>query len=157
MKNSTKFTSVAIAFCLFVSSAMVAQKKPKPEKNKFLENKTFDSQFTEIKEKGKPGKPLKGDIILKSSKVQCDIMDEKVGLAPTNYHVTSDTTYKDGEMDMHVVTFEASFVEDKNEARWNAKVTNAEISGTVVQLKNGTEKKKYEFTGTEKEKPGKKK
>ncbi len=156
MKNSTRFTSVAIAFCLLVSSTIFAQKKPKPEKNKFLEAKTFEVQFTEVKEKGKP-KPIKGDIIIKSSKVSSEAMAEKTGLIASNYHVTSDTTYKDGEMDMHQVVFEATSSDGKTEARIEATVTNLEITGTVVETKDGKEKKKYEFTGTEKEKPGKKK
>jgi hypothetical protein len=117
MKNSTRFTSVAIAFCLLVSSTMFAQKKPKPEKNKFLETKTFDAQFTEVKEKGKPGKPIKGDIVIKSSKVSSTVLEEKIGMLAANYHVTSDTTYKDGEMEMHQVVFEVSVVEGKTEAK----------------------------------------
>jgi hypothetical protein len=153
MKNSTKFTSIAIAFCLLISSAVFAQKKPKPEKNKFLENKTFDASFTEVKEKGKPAKPLKGDIVIKGSKVSCTVMEEKTGFAAGNYHVMSDTT----EGDKHIVMFEASFVEGKSESKMEATVTNTEIAGTVVETKDGKEKKKYEFTGTEKEKPGKKK
>lgn len=159
MKNSIKFTSVAFAFCLLVSSTMFAQaaKKPKPEKNKFLENKTFDASFTEVKEKGKPAKPLKGDVVIKGSKVSSASMEEKTGFTATNYHVTSDSTFKDGEMDMHVVVFEATSSDGKTEAKIEATVTNLEIAGTVVESKDGKEKKKYEFTGTEKEKPGKKK
>jgi hypothetical protein len=154
MKNSTKFTSIAIAFCLLISSAVFAQaqKKPKPEKNKFLENKTFEASFTEVKEKGKP-KPLKDDIVIKGSKVTCTIMEEKTGFGTANYHVTSDTT----EGDKHVVMFEVTFVEGKSESKMEATVTNNEIAGTVVETKEGKEKRRYEFTGTEKEKPGKKK
>lgn len=159
MKNFIKFTSTMIAFCLLISSTMFSQaaKKPKPEKNKFLENKTFETQFTEIKDKGKPAKPLKGDIVIKSSKVSSLAMEEKTGLPASNYHVTSDTTYKDGEVETHIVSFEASAVDGKTEAKIEATVTNTEINGTVVELKDGKEKRKYEFTGTEKEKPGKKK
>jgi hypothetical protein len=159
MKNSTRFTSVAIAFCLLVSSTMFAQapKKPKPEKNKFLEGKTFDVQFTEVKEKGKPAKPIKGEIVIKSSKVSSAVLEEKIGMLAANYHVTSDTTYKDQEMEMHQAVFEVSVAEGKTEAKIEATVTNAEITGTAIELKDGKEKKKYEFTGTEKEKPGKKK
>ena len=155
MKNSTKFTSIAIAFCLLISSAVFAQaqKKPKPEKNKFLENKTFDASFTEVKEKGKPGKPLKGDIVIKGSKVSSTVMEEKTGFTATNYHVTADTT----EGGTHTVSFEAVSSDGKTEARVEATVVNTEITGTVVESKDGKEKKKYEFTGTEKEKPGKKK
>lgn len=155
MKNFTRFASIAIAFCLLISSAVFAQaqKKPKPEKNKFLENKTFESSFTEVKEKGKPGKPLKDDIVIKGSKVSCVTMEEKTGFSACNYHVTSDTT----EGDKHTVMFEATFVEGKTESKMEATVTNNEIAGTVVESKEGKEKKKYEFTGTEKEKPGKKK
>jgi|SRR3954470_528165 len=158
MKNSTKFASVVFTLCLFISSAILAQapKKPKPEKNKFLENKTFDTEFTEVKEKGKP-KPLKGDLIVKGSKVQCDIMEEKAGLSISPYHVTSDTTYKDGETDVHMVTFEATYTEGKSETKFEANLTGSQIKGTVVELKDGKEKKKYEFVGMEKEKPGKKK
>lgn len=158
MKNSTKFASVMFVLCLFFSSAILAQaaKKPKPEKNKFLENKTFDTEFTEVKEKGK-SKPLKGDLIVKGSKVQCDIMEEKAGLSISPYHVTSDTTYKDGDAEIHTVTFEANYKEGKSETKFDATLTGSQIKGTVVELKDGKEKRKYEFVGMEKEKPGKKK
>lgn len=158
MKNSTKFASVMFALCLFISSSVFSQaaKKPKPEKNKFLENKTFDTEFNEVKEKGKP-KPLKGEIIVKSSKVQCDIMEEKAGLSISPYHVTSDTTYKDGDTEVHTVVFEANYTEGKSQTKFDATLTGSQIKGTVVELKDGKEKRKYEFEGMEKEKPGKKK
>lgn len=158
MKNSTKFASVMFALCLFISTSVFSQaaKKPKPEKNKFLENKTFDTEFTEVKEKGK-SKPLKGDIIVKGSKVQCDVMEEKAGLSVSNYHVTSDTTYKDGDAEIHTVMFEATYTDPKSETKFEATLTGSQIKGTVVESKGGKEKKRYEFEGMEKEKPGKKK
>lgn len=159
MKNSTKFASVMFALCLFLSTTTVfaqVAKKPKLEKNKFLEGKTFDTEFTEVKEKGKP-KPLKGDIIVKSSKVQCDVMEEKAGLSISLYHVVSDTTYKDGDAEIHTVIFEATYTDPKSETKFEATLTGSQIKGTVTESKGGKEKKKYEFTGMEKEKPGKKK
>ncbi len=158
MKNSTKFTSVMFALCLLLSASVFGQaaKKPKPEKNKFLEGKTFATEFTEVKEKGKP-KPIKGDIIVKSSKVQCDVMEEKAGLSISPYHVISDTTYKDGDTEIHTVVFEATYTDPKSETKFEATLTGSQIKGTVIESKGGKEKKKYEFEGMEKEKPGKKK
>jgi hypothetical protein len=51
-----------------------------------------------------------------------------------------------------MVTFEAEYSEEKNEYKWEATVTNYDIEGTVTQSKSGVEKKKFEFSGTEKTK-----
>lgn len=151
MKNLINLKSkILFLLLVFITQLSVAQKK-KVEKHKFLEGKTYNVQFYEMKAAGR-GKALKSDIIIKASKVQCELMEDKLSLPPVNYKVTADSTYKQDEADVHVVSFEASFTEGKNSYEWQATITNYEIEGTVVQNKNGEEKKRYEFSGSEKAK-----
>jgi hypothetical protein len=145
----TTFRSIVLALGLFITTAAVAQKKA--EKNKFLENRKFDVQFYEIKTNGR-GKALKTLLMLKGGKVEADLMYEKLTLPPIVYRVTLDSTYTEDDTPMHMVTFEATYSEDKNEYTWEVTVTNYDIEGTVVQMKSGVEKKRYEFSGSEKPK-----
>lgn len=149
-----KFTFL-ISILLLFSEVGVAQKK-KAEKNKFLEGKIFNVQFYEIKTSGR-GKALKTDVIIKNGKVQCDLMQNKLSLPPVNYTVTQDSVYQEEGEDVQLVSFEANFKEDKNTYEWQATITGYDIEGSVVQKKNDVEKKKYEFSGSEKPKKAKKK
>ncbi|MEO6902231.1 MAG: hypothetical protein ABI315_03660 [Bacteroidia bacterium] len=149
-----KFTFL-IAILLLVSEVGMAQKK-KVEKNKFLEGKIFNVQFYEMKTSGR-GKALKADVITKNGKVQCDLMQDKLSLPPVNYTVTQDSVFQQDGEDVQLITFEANFKEDKNTYEWQATITGYDIEGTVIQKKNDVEKKKYEFSGSEKPKKAKKK
>jgi hypothetical protein len=119
------------------------------QKNKFLEGKKYDVQFYEMKASGR-GKATPSNFLIKSGKVESDLMYEKMTLGPAPYKVTLDTTYTEDETEMHMVTIEAELSEEKNDYKWEATITNYDIEGTVVQLKGGVEKKKYEFSGSEK-------
>ena len=66
--------------------------------------------------------------------------------------VSLDSTYIEDEVEMHMVKFEADHSEDKNDYHWEVTLINYDIEGTVVQMKSGLEKKKFEFSGTEKTK-----
>lgn len=144
-----------IAILILVSQIGQAQKK-KVEKNKFLEGKIYNVQFYELKSSGR-GKALPTDVITKNGKVQCDLMQDKLSLPPVNYTVNQDSVYQEDGEDVHLVSFEANFKEDKNTYEWQATITKYDIEGTVIQKKNGVEKKKYEFSGSEKPKKAKKK
>lgn len=151
MRIRTTFKAAILVIALLTSFTAFAQKKSKGEKNKFLENKIFNVQFYEMKAAGR-GKALPTTIVLKGGKIQCDLMEDKLTLPPINYSVTVDSTYTEDEAELQVVTFEGNFVEEKNEYKWQGTVNNYDIEGTVVQLKGGVEKKKYEFSGSEKTK-----
>lgn len=124
---------------------------PGNTKNKFLEGRKFAVQFYEHKAAGL-GKAVPGVVLIKDGKVQCDLMEDKINLGPATYKVTLDSSYTEDDAPMHMVTFEANYSDDKNEFKWEATVINYDIDGTAAQLKAGAEKKKFEFSGSEKTK-----
>jgi hypothetical protein len=144
--------SAVLAIALLLTTNMFAQKgKPKAEKSKFLEGKKYNVQFYEIKAAGR-GKAVPSFVTIKGGKVQSDLMEDKITLPAITYKVTLDSTYKEDDSPMEMVTFEAEYSEDKNEYKWEATVTNYDIEGTVIESKSGVEKKKFEFSGSEKTK-----
>lgn len=145
-----KIALIGIAL-VATSSAFAQQKKAKPEKNKFLEGKKYSANFYEIKAAGR-GKAQPTQMFIKSGKVEADLMYEKIAAPPMVYTVTLDSTYTEDETEMHMVTFEALYSEEGNDFKWEATVINYDIEGIVTLTKKGVEKKRYEFTGTEKAK-----
>ncbi len=147
MKNTSIFktTFLSLIALLLIST------KAHSQKSKFLENKKFNVQFYEMKAAGR-GKAVPSLFLIKSGKIEADLMYEKLSLPPIAYRVTLDSTYTEDEMQMHLVTFEAEYSEEKNDYKWEVTVINYDIEGTIVQMKSGIEKKKYEFSGIEKTK-----
>lgn len=150
MKNKFKLLTV-ISGVVIIATMTAFTLKDKGGKNKFLEGKKFNVQFYEVKASGR-GKALPSMILIKGGKVMCDLMEDKINFGPANYNVTLDSTYTEDETEMHMVTFEATFSEEKMDCKWEATVINYDIEGTAVQMKGGLEKKKYEFSGSEKTK-----
>lgn len=146
MKTALK--SILAILTIVLSTEAFAQ-KAKP--NKFLEGKKFSVQFYEMKASGR-GKALPTMVVLKGGKIMCDLMEDKLMLPPTAYKITLDSTYTEDEVEMHMVTFEGEFAEEKNEYKWMATVINYDIEGTCVMSKSGLEKKRFEFAGGEKTK-----
>lgn len=148
MKNTFKISYFSIVAVLLFSASAFAQ-KAKP--TKFLDNKKFNVQFYEVKPTGR-GKAQPSLLFLKGGKVEADLMYEKLSLPPVAMRVTLDSTYTEDEVEMHMVTFEADHSEEKNDYHWEVTLINYDIEGTVVQMKSGIEKKKFEFAGSEKTK-----
>ncbi len=148
MKNTFKIYCLSIVTFLLFSASAVAQ-KVKP--TKFLDNKKFNCQFYEVKPTVR-GKAQPSLLFLKGGKVEADLMYEKLALPPVAMRVTLDSTYTEDEVEMHMVTFEADHSEEKNDYHWEVTLINYDIEGTVVQMKSGVEKKKFEFAGSEKTK-----
>jgi hypothetical protein len=145
MKKLFTFKTIAFLSILIHSTSALAQK------NKFLEGKKYNVQFYEMKPTGR-GKALPSTFDIKGGKVESDLMYEKMSLGPAAYKVTLDSTYTEDETEMHMVVIEAEFAEDKNEYKWEATIINYDIEGTIVQMKSGVEKKKFEFAGSQKTK-----
>ncbi len=146
----SKTTFVLIVVAILFSASSFAQKS-KGEKNKFLDNKKFNVQFYEMKAAGR-GKAQPSILLLKGAKIEADLMYEKLSLPPIPMRVTLDSTYTEDEVEMHMVSFEADYSEEKNDYHWEGTLINYDIEGTIVQMKSGLEKKKYEFAGSEKTK-----
>ena len=136
---------------LFLSLSLLAVATTFAQKSKFLEGKKYSVNFYEIRASGR-AKAVPSFITIKNGKIQSDLMEEKIQLPLISYKVTLDSTYTEDETEMHLIKFSAEFTEDKSEYKWEAQVINYDIEGTVVQSKNGVEKKKYEFDGSEKTK-----
>ena len=149
MTKSFNFRSFILIAFFLTSLTSFAQKSK--GKNKFLEGKKFNVQFYEMKPTGR-GKAVKSMVIIKDGKIEADLMYEKFVMPPVSYRVKLDSTYTEDEVEMHMVTFEADFSEEKNHYLWEVTLINYDIEGTVVQEKGGVEKKKYEFSGNEKTK-----
>ena len=90
--------------------------------------------------------------VFKDGKIDCELMDDKLKIEKTIYRVTLDSTYTEDETESRLIKIEASYSQDKDDATWEATITNFDIEGTIVEKKNGVEKKKYEFSGAEKAK-----
>lgn len=145
MKQSKTMKVIGLGLFLIFGFSASAQK------NKFLEGKKYDVMFYEIKPTGR-GKAIPSNFLIKSGKVESDLMYEKMKLEPINYKVILDSIYTEDETEMHIVTFEAESAVEKDDFKWEVTVTNYDIEGTIVQMKNGIEKKKFEFSGSEKTK-----
>ena len=150
MKKTFLLKSICIVLSLFVASSSFAQKK-KVDKSKFLEGKKYTVKFYDIKPTGR-GKAIESEIVFKDGKIDCELMDDKLKIEKTIYRVTLDSTYTEDETESRLIKIEASYSKDKDDATWEATITNFDIEGTIVEKKNGVEKKKYEFSGAEKAK-----
>jgi hypothetical protein len=145
MKNSITLKTLLLSAGIFVSVSVSAQK------HKFIEGKKYDVNFYEVKPAGR-GKAVPSNFLVKGGKIESDLMYEKIALGPATYKVVLDSTYTEDETEMHMLKIEAELQEEKNEYKWEVTVINYDVEGTVVQLKSGVEKKKFEFDGTEKAK-----
>ena len=132
---------------LFTVTTASAQKGG--TKSKVLEGKKYNVQFYEMKTAGR-GKAQPSEIQFKGAKILCDLTEDKMSCGPAGYKVMLDSTYTEDETPMHMITVEGEYTEEKNEFKWEATVINYDIDGTITQSKNGVEKKKFEFSGSEK-------
>lgn len=143
MLNFFKVVGIVI---LFMTSIQL-----NAQKHKFLEGKKYSTQFYELKASGR-GKAVPSDVYFKGGKLYADLMEEKILYPPVNYKVTLDSTYTEDDEKVQLITAQAEYTEEKSLYKAEFTVTNYTISGTFVLLKNGVEKKKFEFDGEERKK-----
>lgn len=152
MKNPiTLKTAVLVMALLTTFSAFAQKKKAKDERMKALEGKKYVVQFYEIKAAGR-GKALPDEILLKKGELLCNLMEDKISLPPTPFQIIMDSTYTEDEAEIKMYKIEGNHNEAKDTYKWEATIINYDIEGTVIQSKNGVEKKKFEFSGSEKTK-----
>ena len=150
MTSSFTIKSGLLGISMLLATAVMAQKDKKQDnKNKYIDGKKYDVNFTEVKTTGTP-KPVASTIVIKSGKVQCDLMEEKLTAPEMQYKVTLDTTYIEDESEVRKVAFIAEYTEEKTTYKWDATVIDYSIEGSFVMLKSGVQKKKFEFAGEEK-------
>lgn len=151
MKNTFKITAAVFGALFFIAATAFTGGGDKGGKSKFLEGKKYPVQFYEMKPSGR-GKAVPSEIQIKGGKILCNLTEDKLSCGPASYKVTLDSTYTEDETEMHMVSFEATFSEEKMDFKWEGTVINYDIDGTIVQMKSGVEKKKFEFSGSEKTK-----
>ncbi len=145
MKSQTiTKTSILIISFLFTITVFA-------QKNKFLEGKKYTVQFYEMKASGR-GKAIADVVAIKGGKIESDLMKEKLKVPPMGLNISVDSTYMEDDAESHLVSFNAWFSDEKDEFKWDVTVTNYDIEGTVIQMKGDVEKKKFEFSGSEKAK-----
>lgn len=154
MRNTSAMKALLLGVGLVLTTLTFAQKEKKAPKNKFLEGKVYTVNFTEVKATAasKPPKPMPSAIVIKGGKIQCDLMEEKLTAPSMPYHVILDTTYTEDDSDIHKIEFNSEYTEEKTTYKWESVITDFAIEGSFVMLKNGVQKKKFEFTGEEKTK-----
>lgn len=154
MRNTTTIKTVLLGIGLVLTTITFAQKDKKAPKNKFLEGKVYNVNFTEVKTttSAKPPKPLPSAIVIKGGKIQCDLMEEKLAAPAMQYNVTLDTTYTEDDSEIRKIEFNSEFTEEKTTYKWESVINDYSIEGSFVMLKGGVQKKKFEFTGEEKAK-----
>lgn len=150
MTSLKTLKTLFVLTCITLASHSFAQ-KGKSDKNKFLEGKKYDVAFTEIKATGTP-KPFAGVIALKGGQIHCDEMEEKLKVPAMAYKVSLDSVITEDDAEMHKVNFNGEAEENKTTFKWEAEISDYEIVGTVIMLKGGVEKKRFEYSGAEKAK-----
>jgi archaellum component FlaF (FlaF/FlaG flagellin family) len=149
MKTTILSLSVLMIAFFSVNENAFAQKK---EKDKVLANKVYTIDLTETGGKKTP-KPESDEISFKSDKLNSKYMTTEYKFPAAAYTVTVDSSSAAKE-----ITFSSlGKNQDDEEIKWDGTVTDDAIEGTAVISKKGKTKKEYSFTGTLKEKPGKKK
>lgn len=149
MKTTILSLSVLTIAFFAVRENAFAQKK---EKDKFLVNKIYTVDLTETGGKKTP-KPESDEITFKNDKLNSKFMSAENKFSAAAYTVTVDSTASP-----KTITFQSLGKNpDGEELKWDGTVTDDNIEGTAVISKKGKTKKEYSFTGTLKEKPGKKK
>ena len=149
--------TVLVLILLISTTSIFAQAKKKDDKTKkevkgkFIENKKYKVQFYEMKATGR-GKAVESMVLTSGGTIESALMKEKIKAEPATYNVLVDSTYTEDDTPMHLVKIEATATSEKDETVWEATVLNYDIDGTVVEKKNGIEKKKFEFSGSEKTK-----
>ena len=150
MKRTILLKTSLIALGLLVANITFAQKKgKKDDKSKYLEGKKYTVKFYEIKPTGR-GKAIESVVTFRDGKVESELMDEKLKIDGATYKINLDSTYNEDETESRLLKVEGNYSKEKDEAAWDATITNYDIEGTVVQKKNGVDKKKFEFSGNEK-------
>ena len=152
MKNSITLKVAVLGITLLTTfSAFAQKKKAKDERMKALEGKKYAVQFYEMKAAGR-GKAIPDNVILKGGEILCNFTEDKIACPPTPFQIVLDSTYTEDETEMKMYKLEAQYAEDKDTYKWEATIINYDIEGTVVQSKGSVEKKKFEFSGSEKTK-----
>lgn len=130
----------------------------KGEPKDALDKRIFKVVMTEIKEGAAPKKGLEDEIEFKGGKMFSQFLFDKMEYKWIKYEVKKDSTFTDEEQnEVHWVEAEISTTDDKDQTMMmTCTVEDYDIQGVIKITKKDKLKKKYEFSGKEKDKKKKK-
>ncbi len=130
----------------------------KGEPKDALDKRIFKVVMTEIKEGAAPKKGLEDEIEFKGGKMFSQFLFDKMEYKWIKYEVNKDSTFTDEEQnEVHWVEAEISTTDDKDQTMMmTCTVEDYDIQGVIKITKKDKLKKKYEFSGKEKDKKKKK-
>lgn len=132
----------------------------KDEPKDALDKRIFTINYTEVKENQPAKKPQPDEMEFKKGKVFFGnvIFDKYQSFSWTKYEIKKDSTFMDeNQTEVRWIEVEASATDKEDQTIvMNATVEDYDISGTIKITKKDKLKKKYEFSGKEKPKKGKK-
>lgn len=124
-----------------------------------LDKRTFSVIMTEVKENSPGKKGVEDEIEFKAGKgMFSNYLYEKLEYKWIKYEVKKDSTFTDEEQnEVHWIEAEVSTTDDKDQTlMMTCTVEDFNIQGEIKITKKDKLKKKFEFTGKEKAKKGKK-
>lgn len=154
------FKHVILSASLMTIGLLSINAVKKGEPKDILDKRKFTVTMTEVKDGVPAKKGIEDEIEFKAGKgMFSNFMYEKNEMNWTKYEITKDTTFVDEDQNENKVTEVKVSTTDASDQTIiiNCVVTNYEIHGDVKITKKDKLKKKYEFSGKEKEDPKKKK
>jgi hypothetical protein len=126
----------------------------KGEPKDALDKRTFKVSMTEVKTGAASKKGVDDEIEFKGGKIFSGFLFDKFEFSRMKYEITKDSTFTDEEEnEMHIIEAEASTTDATDQTVViTCKVEDADISGEVKITKKDKLKKRYEFSGKEKDK-----
>lgn len=155
-----KFKKIILSASLLTLSLFTINAVKKGEPKDTLDKRKFIVEMTEVKDGVPAKKGIEDEIEFKAGKgMFSNFMYEKNEMNWTKYEITKDTTFVDEDQNENKVTEVKISTTDASDQTIiiNCVVTNYDIQGEVKITKKDKLKKKYEFSGKEKEDPKKKK
>lgn len=130
----------------------------KGEPKDALDKRIFTTAISEIKENAPAKKAVADEIEFKGGKMFSLILEEKLGIKWTKYEIKKDSTFTDEDNnEVRWVEGEVSTTDDADQTTvMTFTVEDYDIRGEVKVTKKDKLKKRYEFSGKEKEKKKKK-
>lgn len=123
-----------------------------------LDKRIFTVIVTEVKENAPGKKGVQDEMEFKKGKFYSDLLDEKFMYKWMSYDIKKDSTFTDEEQnEVHWIEGEISKTDDQDQTvTITCTVEDYNIQGEIKITKKDKLKKKFEFTGKEKAKKGKK-
>jgi len=152
IKNIIISASIITIGILFINAV------PKGEPKDALDKRIFKVIMTEVKEGAAPKKGLDDEIEFKGGKMFSQFLFDKLEYKWIKYEVKKDSVFSDEEQnEVHLVEAEISSTDENDQTiLMTCTVEDYDIQGVIKITKKDKLKKKYEFSGKEKDKKKKK-